>query len=450
MSGIARRAPAPAGGTARAARPTRVDGAAPGRLRVAMLSEHASPLAALGGEDAGGQNVYVAALARHLALRGLAVDVFTRRDAADLPATVALVPGVRVVHLTAGPAAPLPKDALWPLMPAFRDAFLRFAATTEARYDVLHSHFWLSGWVAVELRRLLGLPVVQIFHALGATKRREQGGNDGSPPERLEVERRVVREADALIAQCPSERAELISDYGADPDRIALVPGGVDLTLFRPLARAEARWRLGLPVDGPLAVYVGRLVARKDVGNVVRALARLGPGPVGAVPRLLVVGGAGDAADPVATPEIGVLRRLAEELGVAGRVQFAGRRPSGALRDYYCAGDVAVTTPWYEPFGLTPLEAMACGRPVVGSAVGGLTFTIRDGETGFLVPPRDPVALAERLARLWADPALAAGMGAAARRHVERHFPWSATAAAVAGLYAAVRAAGRRSERTGA
>ena len=407
--------------------------------RIAFLSEHASPLALLGGADAGGQNVYVDQVSRHLAHLGYAVDVFTRRETANAPAVVDWAPGVRVVRLAAGPARELPKDELWPLMPAFRDACLRFALRDGARYAVLHGNFWLSGWVVTELRRELGVPVVQLFHALGTTKRRHQGAADTSPPDRIAVETAVVRRVDRLIAQCPIERAELIDDYGAPPSRIEVIPAGVDVDAFRSVPRAEARRRLGLDPDARVVVYVGRMLPRKDVRNVVRAVAALkrrasSPG-ASDPPLLLLVGGETAEPDPIATPEIGELRRLAAELDVADLVRFTGQRQQDELRWYYGAGDVVVTTPWYEPFGLTPLEGMACGRPVVGSAVGGIAFTVEDGVTGFLVPPRDPEALADRLHHLLARPALRDRMGRAARARVEREFTWQTVAARTAALY---------------
>ena len=413
--------------------------------RIAFISEHASPIALLGGADAGGQNVYVDQVARGLAERGYAVDIFTRRDTADAPTLVRWAPGVRVIHVSAGPPRPLPKDDLWPLMPAFRDALLADVRGHGLRYDLVHGHFWMSGWVATELRRAWGVPAVQLFHALGATKRREQGAADPSPPRRLAIERSVVHGVDRVIAQCPSEAAELIADYGAAPARIAQIPAGVDAAHFRPVDQATARHRLGLggwlgeDPAAPLLVYVGRMMPRKDVRNVVRALAHLRT--TGApVPRFLVVGGESGAPDPVATPEIGEVLRLAADLGVADLVRCFGARGRDELPWCYGAADLAVTTPWYEPFGLTPLEAMACGRPVVGAAVGGIASTIVAGETGGLVPPRDPVALAECLGWLFARPDLRARMGVAARHRVERHFTWEITAAKTAALYDAVLA----------
>ena len=399
------------------------------RPRIALISEHASPLALVGGEDAGGQNVYVDALSRALGRLGHTVDLFTRRDNVAAPAAIAHAPGVRVVNLDAGIPRQTPRDELWPYMPAFRDAFLAFVARDGARYDAIHANFWMSGWTGIEAGRRLRLPVVQLFHALGATKRRHQGDADTSPSDRIAVERRIVGVADRLIAQCPSERAELIADYGADPDRIALIPGAVDTALFHPAAREAARRAIGqgLAVGDFVVTYVGRLLPRKDVCNIVRAMALLTAQTDRPV-KLLVVGGSSPEPDPIATPEIGAIQQLAAELGIADRVLCVGRRPVATLRDYYGAGDVAVTTPWYEPYGLTPLEAMACGRPVVGAQVGGIAFTVLDGETGFLVPPRDPAALAARLRCLLDRPALCDELGAAGRRRVEREFTWALTA----------------------
>lgn len=409
--------------------------------RIALLSEHASPLALLGGMDAGGQNVYVDEVSRHLGSLGFQVDVFTRRDSVDPPEVVPLSAGVRVVHLDAGPAHCVPKDDLWPLMPDFEEALLAFWRRHDLEYALVHGNFWMSGWVAANVGRRFGLPVVQIFHAMGKTKRREQGAADTSPRPRISVEHEIIQRVDRLIAQCPSERDELIHDYGADPRKVSLIPSAVDTRTFRPVPRDEARRRIGLDFSGPVIAYVGRMLPRKDIRNVIRALAALSELAVsehepGGRTRLLIVGGETVDPDPDETPEIGVLQRLATELGVRDRVIFTGKRQREELRDYYSASDVVVTTPWYEPFGLTPLEAMACGRPVVGSRVGGIAFTVVDGETGYLVPPRDPRVLAARLRELLSQPALMDQMGSAARERVEREFTWSEVARRTAGLYA--------------
>lgn len=409
--------------------------------RIAFLSEHASPTALLGSADAGGQNVYIDEVSRNLAQRGYAVDVFTRREDPHAPEIIEWAPGVRVINLPAGPPQRFSKDDLWPFMPEFRDSFLTFMEREETHYDLLHGNFWLSGWVVTELRRRLAIPAIQIFHAMGKTKSRHQGKADTSPGDRIATELRVIREVDILIAQCPNERDELVNDYGADPDKVVIIPSAVNTETYRPVERAEARRRIGLDPGGKVIVYVGRMLPRKDIRNIVRALALLvhryqqesdqQASPV----TLLIVGGETATPDPVATPEIGELQRLASELGVLDHIRFVGKRQPEVLRYYYSAGDIAVTTPWYEPFGLTPLEAMACGRPVIGSAVGGLTYTIEDDMTGFLVPPRDPEALADRLHEVFRQSERGICMGHAARLRVESEFTWSIVAMRTAALY---------------
>src|SRR6266487_5373076 len=405
--------------------------------RIAFFSEHASPVARLGGADAGGQNVYVDEVSRNLARRGYAVDVFTRCDSLEVPEIIEWASGVRVVNLQAGPRQPRPKDELWPFMPEFRDAFLRFMVQDEAKYDLLHGNFWMSGWVVSELRKRLHIPAVQIFHAMGKTKRRHQKHIDTSPGDRLATEKDIIQAVDRVIAQCPTEGAELEDDYGADPHKVVIIPSAVNTRVFRPILQADARRRIGLDGEGKVIVYVGRLLPRKDIRNIVRAVAQLRQehDAHGEKLTLLIVGGETVEPDPEATPELGELQRLAEELGIADIVKFMGKRQPNELRHYYSAGDVVVTTPWYEPFGLTPLEGMACGRPVIGSAVGGITYTIVDEVTGLLVPPRNPQELACSLYRLWQQPDLCQWMGKNAQQRVERQFVWSKVAEQLDELY---------------
>lgn len=295
----------------------------------------------------------------------------------------------------------------------------------------------MSGWVATELQRMCGIPGVELFHATGETKRRHQGEADTSPQERIHVEHEIVRTIKRIMVQCPHERSELLTAYQADPARLVMIPGAVNLRTFYPVERAQARQWVGLPEEGHVIVYVGRLLPRKDIRNIVYALERLVKGHVldDTPLTLLIVGGETEDADPQKTEEIGAIQRLARELGVLQHVRCVGKRPTEYLRHYYSAGDVVVTTPWYEPFGLTPLEAMACGRPVIGSAVGGLTYTIVDGQTGVLVPPRDPVALAAQLSELLRNPERGARMGRAGRQRVEQEFTWPLTALRTTTLY---------------
>lgn len=402
--------------------------------RIAMFSEHASPVALLGSEDAGGQNVYVDQVSRNVAALGFQVDVFTRRDSIELPDEVEWAPGVRVIHLRAGPARFIKKDPMWLHMPRFRDRFLEYVRHHSARYDLIHANFWMSGWVACQVKPLVDVPVVEIFHALGKVKRLHQGDADTSPEDRVVVEYGIIDETDRIIAQCPNEMHELVTLYDADPSKIEVIPSAVDPETFRPVPKEKARAELGLDPNEWIAVYVGRMLPRKGIDNLLLAFSELAERA--SVPmRLVIVGGETVDGDPMQTPEIRRLADIARLHRIRDRVEFVGKRPQDKLKCYYSAADVAVTTPWYEPFGLTPLEAMACGIPVIGSDVGGIKFTVADGETGFLVPPRDPSVLASRLERLLADRSLARRMGRAARARVERLFTWKKVGERTAELY---------------
>lgn len=402
-------------------------------LRIAMISEHASPLAALGGVDSGGQNVYVAQLAKHLARRGHSVDIFTRRDAPELETVVCWEPGVRIVHVPAGPATAVPKEELLPFMEQF-SAFVMDFAVAEGGYDLAHANFWMSGLVATQLKRELGIPFVVTFHALGKVRRLHQGEDDGFPRQRNAIEEQIVAEADHVIAECPQDRADLVEHYRADGVSMSVVPCGVDPNEFTPEAKADARRVLGIDPDARLITHVGRMVPRKGIDTLIEALGLLRRG-YGIDARMLIVGGNSEEPDPVQTPEIARLQSIAREQGVEDAVDFRGARPRNSLKHYYSAADVFATTPWYEPFGITPLEAMACGTPVIGADVGGIKYSVVDRETGYLVPPRDPDALAARLACLLTNPELATQFGARGRERVMNAFTWELVARQVLRVY---------------
>ncbi len=404
--------------------------------RIAIISDHASPLAPVGGVDSGGQNIYVAETARYLAARGHLVDVFTRKDQPDLPEVVEWLPGVRVVHVPAGPATFVRKEDILPWIPELTAFVERFAA--RERYDVVHAHFFMSGLVAMQLKSTLGLPFVVTFHGLGLVRRLHQGAADEFSPKRIAIERDIIAAADAIVAECPADRRDLVTLYNADPRRIAVIPCGFSSEEFWPIAPRFARHALGLPSDVPVLLSVGRLVPRKGVDNVIRALSVL-VRRLGVPAELLVVGGSSDIADVALTPEIGRLRAVAAEAGVADRVTFTGRRSRDLLKLYYSAADVLVATPWSESFGMTSVEAMACGTPVVGARVGGIKYSVLDGRTGFLVPPNDPVALAERLNQICSSPRLAERLASAAVRRAYGLFRWERVIQSLAALYADVR-----------
>jgi D-inositol-3-phosphate glycosyltransferase len=407
--------------------------------RIAIISEHASPLGSFGGTDSGGQNVYVGQTAKQLAALGYRVDVFTRRDAPDLPEAVLWHNGVRIVHVPAGPAEAVPKEQLWPHMAAFTRFMVAFARREQQQHDgyqLVHANFWMSGQVARQVKRHGGIPFVVTFHALGKVRRQHQGPADGFPDDRFAIEEQVVQAADAIIAECPQDRDDLMQLYGAPADRIHLVPCGVDPGEFWPIPPAQARATLGLPADERVVLQLGRMVPRKGVDTAIEAIARLAQRRLPT--RLLVVGGESAQPDPQVTPEIGRLQAIAADLGLGDRVSFVGQRGREVLKYYYSAADVFITTPWYEPFGITPLEAMACGTPVIGSNVGGIKFTVRDGETGYLVNPKSPQEVCDRIAFLYQNPAVLNRLGRQAQRHVARQFTWPRVASALAGIYEAV------------
>jgi D-inositol-3-phosphate glycosyltransferase len=396
-----------------------------GGLRVALVSEHASPLATIGDVDAGGQNVHVAELAAGLARLGHEVVVYTRHDDPDLPATVATAAGYDVVHVSAGPARRLPKDDLWPYMGAFADALTDLFRLR--RPDVAHAHFWMSAWATRRAARILQIPFLITFHALGVVKRRHQGAADTSPPDRLSVEPALARTADGIVATCSDEVQELTA-LGVDPRRISIVPCGVDLDRFSPDSDSEDP-TFARPPGAPFRVVaVGRLVRRKGFGATIEAVAQL-PGV-----ELLIAGGPeGHRMD--LDPEANRLLALVKRLGVADRVQLLGPVPRAGMPPLLRSADIVVCAPWYEPFGIVPLEANACGVPVVAAAVGGMLDTVLDGVTGLHVPPRNPAALAEAIERLRADPERRRVYGQHALARVRERFSWSQVAESTAAIY---------------
>lgn len=391
--------------------------------RIAIVSEHASPLAQPGGVDSGGQNVYVANVARALARQGHCVDVFTRLDSPYLGDTMDWDENVRVIHVPAGPCRRLPKEQLLPYMGEFSDYLRAYVKNQGMQYDVIHANFFMSALASLPLAREMGTPLAVTFHALGKVRRQHQKEADHFSDQRFIIEEDIVREADCLIAECPQDELDLINLYGANPDRIRMVPCGYDPDELQPLDMAAARQMLGWDPDTFYVLQLGRMVPRKGIDNVIRALSRLRQNhEINA--RLCVVGGeltSGGAGD---IDELNRLIRVAREEGVEDFVDFTGARERAILNRYYSAADVFVTTPWYEPFGITPIEAMACRRPVIGADTGGIKYTVVDGETGFLVPPKNPDALADRLAHLAKDPQLAATMGRAGALRARTLFTW--------------------------
>jgi D-inositol-3-phosphate glycosyltransferase len=402
-------------------------------LKIAFISEHASPLASPGSIDCGGQNVYVAHLALQLAQLGYTVDIFTRCDSADQKQVVKWQPGVRVIHVPAGPDCFVPKEQLLPYMKTFADFVIGFAEAHDIAYDLVHANFFMSGIVAQHVKEALGIPYVITFHALGLVRRQSQGAADHFPTERAAIEKRLMQDADRVIAECPQDRLDMERLYGADRSRIEIVPCGFDPDELWPV-QEQARKLLGLDPEEFIVLQLGRMVPRKGVDNVIESLAVLRD-EYGVQGRLLIVGGEMPQDDKPASPELARLMKLTASLWLQQQVEFTGQKPRAELAYYYSAANVFVTTPWYEPFGITPLEAMACATPVIGAAVGGIKTTVQEGVTGYLVPPKNPAALAARLALLHGNPAHARQLGWQGWRRAHQLYTWRSVAERVAVIY---------------
>ena len=401
-----------------------------GMLRIAMLSVHTCPLALLGGKETGGMNVYVRELSRELGRMGVEVDIFTRSQDPTITRVVPMADSVRVIHLPAGPEAPLPRERVYEHLDEFVDGVEAWRLTRGVDYDLIHAHYWLSGVVGLTLRERWTIPMLQMFHTLGDLKNRvARRAADLEPAVRLREEARVIASAERLVAASVAERAHLVRHAGADPERIAVVPCGVDTELFTPGDAEAARATLGRSGD-PLILYVGRLAPIKGLETLLDAIALLARR--GRRVRLVVVGG--DADEPQDGHEAGLRARITT-LGIGDLVSFAGPQPQETLRTHYVAADVTVLPSHYESFGMVALEAMACGSPVVASRVGGLTTTVRDGVTGFLVAEGDVNALAARLDTLLADPDLRWRLGREGIRWAAQH-RWPCVAEAICREYA--------------
>ncbi len=407
-------------------------------MRIAMLSFHTCPLATLGGKDTGGMNVYVRDLTRELGRRGIHVDVFTRSQDEHQPHVKEdLGYGNRVVHIPAGPEVPLPKDVLYQHVPEFVGGVREFARASGATYDLVHAHYWLSGVAARSLRAAWGTPFALMFHTLGQMKNRvAQNAAEQESALRLRVETELLAEANRVIAATLAELAQLQWLYRADMSKVTVIPPGVDVHHFYPRSMAEAKARIGVNPDHQLLLFVGRIEPLKGVETLLRAMSLLLERGVCDPHKICLSVIGGDPSENGAAPngEMERLKALRTELGLADIVTFIGARDQDALPDYYAAAEAVIMPSYYESFGMVALEAMACGTPVIASEVGGLAFLIRDGETGFHVPDRDPEALAQRICEIITNPGLRREMSLQAAEYA-RGYAWELVAEKVVGVY---------------
>jgi len=405
-------------------------------MRIAMISYHTCPLATLGGKDTGGMNVYVRDLTRELGRLGIHVDVFTRSQDEHVPHVLHdLGFGNRVVHVRAGPEQPLPKSELPAYLPEFAEGIRQFAQDKGLKYDLVHSHYWMSGIAAGMLAEAWGVPVVHMFHTLGEMKNRvATTASEKEGAYRLDGERKVLAMADRVVAATLAEQAQLQWLYKADPRKLVVIPPGVDTDHFYPIPADEAREFIGIPREDRMVLFVGRIEPLKGVDTLIRAMACMHMTEMEKPAYLAVIGGEPDAGPDDMTAEMARLQDLCSELAMDRMVVFLGKRGQDTLPYYYSAAEVLVMPSHYESFGMVALEAMACGTPVIASQVGGLAFLVQDGVTGYHVPNGDADALCARLTSLLADGGLRRQMGANAAAYA-RGYAWENVARQLVKVY---------------
>lgn len=412
-------------------------------MRVAMLSYHTCPLATLGGKDTGGMNVYVRELTRELGMRGVGVDVFTRSQDEHVPHVLHdLGYCNRVVHIQAGEETPMARTQLAELLPEFVEGVQAFARAKNLTYDIIHSHYWLSGLAALQLRRQWHIPIVHMFHTLAMMKSRVARNPEEEPSDlRLESEQVILREVDRVVAATQAELAQFQWLYKVDTSHTAVISPGVNTAHFYPIPIDEAKEFVGVSPDQNLLLFVGRIQPLKGIDTLLEAMALLEQRgvlvdhPV----SLMVIGGEPDASGDDMPAEMARLKELCQSLGMGDLVTFIGKRDQDTLQYYYSAAEIVVVPSHYESFGMVALEAMACGTPVVASETGGLIFLVRDGETGFHVPAGDAGALADRLQTLIEDEVLRVRLGRQAADYAKA-YDWSVAADHIITLYNSVLA----------
>ena len=406
-----------------------------GTMRILMVSDHADPLAKIGTKDAGGQNVYVMNMATMLAKLGVKVDVYTRWDRATKQEVVQVQPNFRVIRVKAGPKAYMPRDNFLDITGEFTSHIKQRIEREALTYDVIFTHYWFSGIIGLELSRTFGWPMSHVYHSIGQMRFealqnfKPQDADAAFFKTRGDWERRIAHEAAGIISTSPNERDDIVRLFDVPADKISVIPVGVDTVQFRPYTTKMIRKKLGLPTDKHIVLYAGRLEWRKGIGTLVQAIGDLRE-KWQDIALYIIGGGSTKASKHLDTDEMGRLMALIHELGIQDRVHFLGAKPQTQIAQYYAAADVCAAPSYYEPFGIVPIEAMACGTPVVASRTGGMQFTVSDGVTGHLAMPRCPIDLGAKI-----DTVLKNGKhhyAQAARHRILHHFAWPSVGRSVA------------------
>lgn len=403
----------------------------PGRQAIALISDHADPAAEIGKEEAGGQNVYVRQVGEALAKLGWQVDMFTRKSNPDDAAIVQHSPYCRTIRLVAGPERFVPRDELFEYMPEFVEAFQKFQTKEGTNYPLIHTNYWLSAWIGLQLQQTSNIQLVHTYHSLGAVKYQSVASIPAIASTRMAAEREILERANCIVATSPQEKEylhQLVSAQG----HIEVIPCGTDIDNFRVIPKEEARAKLGFAANEKIVLYVGRFDPRKGIETMVRAGGELSAKTKEKV-RLVIAGGSD--AERADAGERERIERIVQEVGLTEQTLFTGRIGHELLPLYYTAADVCVIPSHYEPFGLVAIEAMACGTPVVASNVGGLKFTVVPEETGLLVPPQDTTAFAEAIDRILTDELWAKKLRRQASVRVRQNFSWAGVAIQLSELY---------------
>jgi len=401
------------------------------RKQIALISVHGDPAVDIGGEEAGGQNVYVRQVGEALAQLGWEVDMFTRLADADQAPLVQHQAHCRTIRLSAGPKTFIPRQEIFEHCDRFLEEFIRFSRQQGRDYALIHTNYWLSAWVGLELRRRLSLPMIHTYHSLGAVKYQSVQEPPETATRRLEIEKAALETAECIVATSPQEKdylRSLVSSRG----NIEIIPCGTDINHFGSISYEQAREKLGFSPEEKIIYYVGRFDPRKGIETLVRAVHRSqirSQSPI----RLIIAGAYRPGQSDGKEKER--ISQIVKELGLEGITEFPGRISDENLPIYFAAADVCVVPSHYEPFGLVPIEAMASGTPVVGSAVGGLNFTVISEETGLLVPPKDEEAFANAIDRVLSDPQWRNQLGKNARKRMEEEFSWEGVASQLNDLY---------------
>jgi len=408
------------------------------QMNIALISYHTCPLATLGGKDTGGMNVYVRDLTRYLGEIGIHADVFTRSQDEHVPHVLHdLGFGNRIVHIPAGPETPLPKEELYKYVDVFTDNIIEFATSKNITYDLIHSHYWLSGLAALKLREKWNVPILQMFHTLAHLKNQiARSPAERESPLRLASEKKVIAEVDRIIAATEIEKDQLLEYYNASSQKINIVPPGVDLTRFYPIPQDEAKAVIGIPPNEKVILFVGRIEPLKGIDNLLKSIAFLRRSNVlTTCPHYVaIIGGDPDRPRELLDREMRHLQDLNRRLGLDDMVVFLGKKAQDSLPYYYSASEVVVMPSHYESFGMVALEAMACGTPVIATRVGGLKLLVNNGVTGLSVPDDDPQALAKQLMQILCEQGLRAKLRQNGLEFA-RNYSWSIITDALVKIY---------------